>query len=73
MPSPKGISTHWDGAGIQEPGLVYPSVERNTFAKRMGLLFGQCRPNKNSACVCGYKASSVRQDELVDYTVQFHS
>ena len=71
MPSPKGISTHWDGAGIQEPGLVYPSVEHDAFAKQMGLLFGQCRPNKKSACVYGYKASIVRLDEVVDYTVQF--
>jgi hypothetical protein len=34
-PLPKGVSTHRDGAGIKEPKLLHPSVERDTFANRM--------------------------------------
>ena len=71
MPSPKGVLTHRDGAGMKELKLPYPPGERDTFAKSVSLLFGQCRPNKKSAHACGYNASSVRQDEVADYTAQF--
>jgi hypothetical protein len=55
--------------GTKEPKGLDCSLGRDTLS--VGLLFGQCRPNKKSARVCGYSVSSVRQDEVADCTAQF--
>jgi hypothetical protein len=57
--------------GRKEPKALDYSLGHDTFAKSVDLLFGQWRPNKKSAHVCGYNASSVRRDEVADYTAQF--
>ena len=71
FPQPIRALSRRDAPGIKEPQLPNPSGDRDTFAKRMDLLFGQCRPNKKSAYVRGYNASVIRPDKAVDYTAQF--
>ena len=44
---------------------LYPTLQRNAFAKRTRLLFGQSRPNKKSVYVSGYYASPFRRHKVV--------